>query len=349
MTSHTEQVDVVVVGLGPGGEAVADPAGAGRARGGRRSTARLVGGECPYYGCIPSKMMIRAADVARRGPAGPGLRRREHRRPRLGAGARADPRRGDHRLGRPDRRRPARGRGGDVRPRRRAADRAAHRRGRRRRRTRASEGRRAEHRHRARRAADRRARGHAVLDQPRRAPARRSCPARWSSSAAGAIGAELAQAFARFGVRVTVLEVADRILAPEEPEASALVADVFGREGIQVLTGATIASVVVRRRRSSPSRLGDGQTLQRREAAGRGRPPAEPRRPRPRHRRASTRAPASRRGRRARCGPARGCGRSATSPARARSRTCRCTRPRSRCATSSARTVPRRRTTRCRT
>ncbi len=25
--------------------------------------ARLVGGECPYYGCIPSKMMIRAANL----------------------------------------------------------------------------------------------------------------------------------------------------------------------------------------------------------------------------------------------------------------------------------------------
>ena len=35
----------------------------------------------------------------------------------------------------------------------------------------------------------------------------------------GPIGAELAQALARFGVRVTVLEVGDRILGPEEPEA----------------------------------------------------------------------------------------------------------------------------------
>ena len=32
-----------------------------------------------------------------------------------------------------------------------------------------------------------------------------------------AIGAELAQAFARFGVRVTVVEVLERILGPEEP------------------------------------------------------------------------------------------------------------------------------------
>ncbi len=53
----------------------------------------------------------------------------------------------------------------------------------------------------------------------------------------------MAQAFARFGVQVTVLEVADRLLAPEEPESSRLLAEVFAKDGIQVLTGATIGSV----------------------------------------------------------------------------------------------------------
>jgi pyruvate/2-oxoglutarate dehydrogenase complex dihydrolipoamide dehydrogenase (E3) component len=57
-----EQVDVVVIGLGVGGEETA----------GRLAEAglnvvgvdpRLVGGECPYWGCIPSKMMIRAANL----------------------------------------------------------------------------------------------------------------------------------------------------------------------------------------------------------------------------------------------------------------------------------------------
>ena len=38
---------------------------------------------------------------------------------------------------------------------------------------------------------------------------------------------ELAQVFARFGVQVTLLEAADRILANEEPEVSGLVAEVF--------------------------------------------------------------------------------------------------------------------------
>jgi pyruvate/2-oxoglutarate dehydrogenase complex dihydrolipoamide dehydrogenase (E3) component len=57
-----EQVDVVVIGLGVGGEEAA----------GRLAEAglnvvglepRLVGGECPYWGCVPSKMMIRAANL----------------------------------------------------------------------------------------------------------------------------------------------------------------------------------------------------------------------------------------------------------------------------------------------
>src|SRR4029450_2808772 len=52
--------DVVVIGMGPGGEAVAtklaksglDVVGVDR---------RLVGGEGPYFGCVPTKMMLRAA------------------------------------------------------------------------------------------------------------------------------------------------------------------------------------------------------------------------------------------------------------------------------------------------
>ena len=48
----------------------------------------------------------------------------------------------------------------------------------------------------------------------------------------GAIGAELGQVFARFGAAVTIIEGADRLLPPEEPEAGALIAEVFAREGI---------------------------------------------------------------------------------------------------------------------
>ncbi len=55
-------VDVVVVGLGPGGEDAAGKlAEAGLDVVG--IDAELVGGECPYWGCVPSKMMIRAANL----------------------------------------------------------------------------------------------------------------------------------------------------------------------------------------------------------------------------------------------------------------------------------------------
>ena len=52
----------------------------------------------------------------------------------------------------------------------------------------------------------------------------------------GAIGAELAQVFARFGTEVTVVEAQPRLLSFEEPEASELIQRVFTREGIRVYT-----------------------------------------------------------------------------------------------------------------
>lgn len=71
MSAVAEEVDVVVIGMGPGGEDVAARlAGAGLSVVGVES--RLVGGECPYYACVPTKMMVRAADAlgeARRVPA----------------------------------------------------------------------------------------------------------------------------------------------------------------------------------------------------------------------------------------------------------------------------------------
>src|SRR3954454_3216518 len=66
------EVDVVVVGLGPGGEALA----AELSRGGLEVVAvdeRLAGGECPYFGCVPPKMMIRAADLLAEGRRIPGM------------------------------------------------------------------------------------------------------------------------------------------------------------------------------------------------------------------------------------------------------------------------------------
>src|SRR3954451_10179605 len=54
--------DVIVIGLGPGGEHVAGSL-AERGLSVRGVDRGLVGGECPYWGCIPSKMMIRAANA----------------------------------------------------------------------------------------------------------------------------------------------------------------------------------------------------------------------------------------------------------------------------------------------
>jgi pyruvate/2-oxoglutarate dehydrogenase complex dihydrolipoamide dehydrogenase (E3) component len=59
----------------------------------------------------------------------------------------------------------------------------------------------------------------------------------------GAIGLELAQVFARFGVRVAVVEAADRLLAMEEPESSALAEALLRAEGIEIHLGAGVQRV----------------------------------------------------------------------------------------------------------
>jgi pyruvate/2-oxoglutarate dehydrogenase complex dihydrolipoamide dehydrogenase (E3) component len=66
------EVDVVVIGMGPGGEyAAGELAEAGLTVAGVE--ASLVGGECPYWGCVPSKMMIRAANLVTEGRRIPGM------------------------------------------------------------------------------------------------------------------------------------------------------------------------------------------------------------------------------------------------------------------------------------
>ncbi|GAA4924666.1 NAD(P)/FAD-dependent oxidoreductase [Stackebrandtia albiflava] len=59
----------------------------------------------------------------------------------------------------------------------------------------------------------------------------------------GAIGLELAQAWNRFGVEVNVIEASDRIMSNEEPESSALVQDVLAADGVHVHTGAKATAV----------------------------------------------------------------------------------------------------------
>ncbi len=58
-----QEFDVVVVGAGPAGEVLA-----GRLvdRGARRVAIverELVGGECAYYACMPSKALLRPAEL----------------------------------------------------------------------------------------------------------------------------------------------------------------------------------------------------------------------------------------------------------------------------------------------
>ena len=62
----------------------------------------------------------------------------------------------------------------------------------------------------------------------------------------GAVGCELGQVFSRFGVEVTIVEGLDRLLAAEEPEASELLTAAFGAEGISVRTGAAVERVETR-------------------------------------------------------------------------------------------------------
>src|ERR1700716_2094485 len=68
----SERADGVVIGMGPGGEEVAGSlAAAGLSVIGIER--ELLGGECPYWGCIPSKMMIRAANLLAEARRIPGM------------------------------------------------------------------------------------------------------------------------------------------------------------------------------------------------------------------------------------------------------------------------------------
>ncbi len=59
----------------------------------------------------------------------------------------------------------------------------------------------------------------------------------------GAVGCEIGQVYARFGTDVTVVEGRDRILADEEQEVSAVVAAALAGEGFTILTGARASTV----------------------------------------------------------------------------------------------------------
>jgi pyruvate/2-oxoglutarate dehydrogenase complex dihydrolipoamide dehydrogenase (E3) component len=68
----------------------------------------------------------------------------------------------------------------------------------------------------------------------------------------GPIGIEFAQVYARFGAKVTVVEIFDRILYVEDPDSSAAMVPVLEADGMTLLTGAKTTQV---------SRDGDGWSL----------------------------------------------------------------------------------------
>lgn len=229
-----QPVDVVVIGMGPGGEDVAGRlAEAGLSVVGIDSG--LVGGECPYWGCIPSKMMIRGANLLAEGRRVPGVAGASvvtsdwgPVAARIRDEATADwddtvaVERFEGKGGRF-----VRGRGRIVAPGRVEVGDEVFEAGR----------------------AIVLASGttpavppiDGLADTPHwtnhEAIEATEVPARLVVLGAGAVGAELAQVFARFGSDVTVVESADRLLPGEEPEAGVLLAEAFAAEGIITVTG----------------------------------------------------------------------------------------------------------------
>jgi pyruvate/2-oxoglutarate dehydrogenase complex dihydrolipoamide dehydrogenase (E3) component len=236
----TESADVVVIGMGPGGEDLAErAAAAGLDVVGIDN--RLVGGECPYWGCVPSKMMIRAADLLGEGRRIPGMAGTATVSPdwapvatRIRDEATDDwddavaVKRFEDKGGRF-----VRGTGRLDGPRRVVVG---------------------ERVFEVRKAVVLNA-GTAPFVPPipglagspywtnREAIEADAVPASLVVLGGGAVGVELAQVYARFGSRVTVVEGADRLVPPEEPEAGEMLAAVFRRESIDVRTGATVTGV----------------------------------------------------------------------------------------------------------
>jgi dihydrolipoamide dehydrogenase len=63
---------------------------------------------------------------------------------------------------------------------------------------------------------------------------------------AGVLGCEFASIFSAFGIEVTLLDRADRLLAHEDEDISALLADIFQRNGVGVRSRTSVRSLRVR-------------------------------------------------------------------------------------------------------
>lgn len=248
--------DAVVVGLGPGGEEVAAKlAEAGLDVVGIE--AELVGGECPYWGCVPSKMMVWAAGLlaaGRRVPGNAGMSvitsdwAPVARRIRDEATDSWDDTVAVDRFV---------GKGGHfIRGRARLTS-----------------------------ASSVEVNGEAITagtalvlatgaravvppmfeEIPhwtnREAIATETVPGSLLVVGGGAVGLEIGQVMARFGAAVTIVEKDDRLAAFEEPEASTMITDILRREGVTVRTGVPIARVESDRAGGCTAHLADGSSV----------------------------------------------------------------------------------------
>jgi len=94
----------------------------------------------------------------------------------------------------------------------------------------------------------------------REATAVREIPESVVVQGGGPVAVELAQMFAGFGSAVTLVQRGERILKGQEPEVGALVAAALGEAGVRVLTGVTVEEVRSRDGRKVVS-LSDGSTV----------------------------------------------------------------------------------------
>ena len=235
-----EQSDVIVIGVGTGGEDLSlQLLDAGLSVVGIE--ASLVGGECPYWACIPSKMMIRAANLLQEARRVDGIAGTVEVTPDwslVAARIRAEAsggwddsvavRRFEDRGGRL-----VHGRARFVGPMTVRVDELE--------------------------VTAERAVVVATGSQPVIPPipgldeisvwtthdviAAEALPTSLLVLGGGAVGCELSQVLARFGTDVTIVEGQDRLLPAEEPEVGEVIEQVFADEGIGVRTGARVEQV----------------------------------------------------------------------------------------------------------